>query len=378
MPMFGRMDSLWLPRNTVMRRSLIGGAVLYGWTIFGLLSSAHFFLGEEAGTGGASIEDVAGHVLLFYWAWAAVTPLIWLALRRAVSADARRRWLSILVATPLVLIAHSVLYLAAVRVFGVEPMTAIGGAQLADYAMRHGGGDLATVAVLVGVYLLLDARQRAHAREVAASALETRLAAAHLELLRSQLQPHFLFNALNTVSTLVLKSDMPAADDAIARISRYLRSALAPRADATVTVADELADVEQYFAIERLRFGDALGLDVCATAAARGAYVPSHILQPLVENAIRHGMAPVGAAMRVKVGAQIDGGRLRLHVTDPAQGEGVAEAGASTNGFGLRYVRERLQLFYGDEASVTLASLPGGTTATVDVPLVYPGKRMGA
>ncbi|MEO6211222.1 MAG: histidine kinase [Gemmatimonadaceae bacterium] len=214
--------------------------------------------------------------------------------------------------------------------------------------------------------------------EVAAGALETRLAAANLELLRSQLQPHFLFNALNTVSTLVLKSDMPAADDAIVRISRYLRSALAPRADETVTVADELADVEQYFAIERLRFGDALGLELCITEAARGAYVPSHILQPLVENAIRHGMAPAGAVMRVKVGASIDGGRLRLRVTDPAQGGGVAVAGASTNGFGLRYVRERLQLFYGFEASVTLASSTGGTTATVEVPLVHPGKRTGA
>ncbi|MDQ2768189.1 MAG: histidine kinase, partial [Gemmatimonadota bacterium] len=250
--MFGRMDLAWLPENRWMRRSLLAAIVLYGWTVFGLLSSAHFFLGEEARSGGVSLADIAGHILVFYWAWAAVTPLVVLALRRAVDghASARRRWSMLLLATPVIVLAHGVLYLLGVRVAGVEPMVRVDGAELREYAMRHVGGDLATVAVLVAVYLLFDARRRAHAREVAQSTLEARVAAAELEVLRWQLQPHFLFNALNTVSTLVLKRDNGGADEAIGRISRYLRSALAQRADAMVTVSEEMANVREYFAIE--------------------------------------------------------------------------------------------------------------------------------
>jgi two-component system LytT family sensor kinase len=355
-----------------MRRSLIGAIVLYGWTIFGILSSAHFFLGEEAGSPGASLEDIASHILLFYWGWAAVTPLVLLALRRAVDprTSARARWGIIIGATPVVVLAHGLVYLAALRAFGVEPMSRIGAMELRGYALRHAGGDLATMAVLVGVYLLLNARQRVHAREVAATALESRLAVADLEVLRSQLQPHFLFNALNTVSTLVLKGDTAGADDAIGRISRYLRSALAQRADATVTVGDEVMDVQQYFAIEQLRFGDAICLDVQVPDSVRGAHMPALILQPLVENAIRHGMSPATVGMRIGVSAAIGEGRLRLRVTNPvAASVAHANGAAGTNGFGLRYVRERLHHYYGDDAALALATAAASTVVTVDMPL---------
>ena len=239
--------------------------------------------------------------------------------------------------------------------------------------MRHAGGDIATVAVLAAVYLLFDARRRAHEREVASAALEARVAAADLEVLRWQLQPHFLFNALNTVSTLVLKGDDASADDAIGRISRYLRTALAQRADATTTVDREIADVREYFAIERLRFGDALCLDAQIANDALGVRIPSLIVQPLVENAIRHGISPAQGAARVAVRATIEGGRLRLRISDPAAG-GLAsiDDDSREDGFGLRYVRERLRHFYGEDASVRLETSASGTVATVDAPVMLP------
>ena len=300
-----------------MRRSLLAAIVVYAWTIFGILSSAHFFLGEEAKSGGASLVDIAGHVLVFYWAWAAVTPLVLTALRRAVdeSASAQRRWGVIVLATPVIVILHAALYLVGVRLAGVEAMTPVSGAELREYAMRHVGGDVATVAVLVAVYLLFDARRRVHAREVAQSALEARVAAADLEVLRWQLQPHFLFNALNTVSTLVLKKENDGADEAIGRISRYLRSALAQRADAMVEVSEEIASVQEYFAIERMRFGEALCLEARISAEANGVRIPSLIVQPLVENAIRHGSSPAAGKGRVGIDAV---GARRAH---PAGGE---------------------------------------------------------
>jgi two-component system, LytTR family, sensor kinase len=380
MPMFGRMDATWLPENRWMRRSLVAAIVLYGWTVFGILSSAHFFLGEEAGSGSASLADIAGHVLLFYWAWAAVTPLVFLVLRRAVNHDtsARHRWAIIALATPVIIAVHGALYLMAVHLAGVEEKTQTVAAELGAYVMRHAGGDLATVAVLAAVYLLFDARQRAHEREVASAALEARAAAADLELLRSQLQPHFLFNALNTVSTLVLRGDNSAADDAIGRISRYLRSALEQRADALVTVKEEIADVTQYFAIERLRFGDALCLDVRVEDGAREVRMPALIVQPLVENAIRHGLSP-GGATRIGVAAAVRDGRLRLRVCDPGRA-GEADQGSVVckEGFGLRYVRERVRHFYGSDGSVTLERSASGTVATVDIPLMPHQPRISA
>ena len=376
MPMFGGMDATWLPENRWMRRSLIAAVVVYGWTVFGILSSAHFFLGEEAASGNASLADIAGHVLLFYWAWAAVTPLVWIVLRRAVNGQtsAKHRWTIIALATPAVIAVHGALYLIAVHLTGIDEVTQSGESELGKYVMRHGGGDLATVAVLVGVYLLFDARKRAHAREVASAALEARVAAADLELLRSQLQPHFLFNALNTVSTLVLRGDNEGADVAIGRISRYLRSALEQRADSMVTVGEEIADVAQYFAIERLRFGDALCLDVRVDDDARNVRIPALVVQPLVENAIRHGTSVAAGAMRIGIRASVTGGRLQLCVCDPGSADAAEQgADASDGGFGLRYVRERVRHFYGVDANVTLARSPGGTVATIDVPLA-PGE----
>jgi sensor histidine kinase YesM len=396
------MDASWLPENRWMRRSLLAAIVLYGWTVFGILSSAHFFLGKEAQSGNASLADIAGHVLLFYWAWAAVTPLVLLMLRRAVHPSSRttNRWAIISLATPAILLVHGVLYLAAVHVSGIDEDGPMQFAELGQYAMRHAGGDVATIAVLVAVYLLFDARQRAHGREVAATALEARAAAANLEVLRGQLQPHFLFNALNTVSTLVLRGDNAGADLAIGRISRYLRSALSHRVDALVSVREEVADVAQYFAIERLRFGDALCLDVRIDDDAQEVRIPSLIVQPLVENAIRHGLSPAGGAARIGIAATVQGCRLRLRVCDPAGASGVVRGGAERNeearnggesnseeqnsveenggdrrnahrgeGFGLHYVRERLRYFYGAEASVTLEGTAAGTSVTIDVPL---------
>ena len=378
MPMFGRMDATWLPENRWMRRSLLAAIVLYGWTVFGILSSAHFFLGEEAGSGSASLADIAGHVLLFYWAWAAVTPLVWLVLRRAVNRDtsANHRWAILALATPLIIAVHGALYLIAVHVTGVEERTQARAAELGAYVMRHAGGDLATVAVLVAVYLLFDARQREHEREVASAALEARAAAADLELLRSQLQPHFLFNALNTVSTLVLRGDNSAADDAINRISRYLRSALEQRADALVSVKEEIADVAQYFGIERLRFGDALCLDVRVDDDAREVRMPALVVQPLVENAIRHGLSPAGGATRIGIRAAVRDGRLRLGVCDPGSARAPEQGSAECQeGFGLRYVRERIRHFYGTEGSVRLKRSGEGTIATIDIPLIVPFTR---
>jgi len=142
-----------------------------------------------------------------------------------------------------------------------------------------------------------------------------------------------------------------------------------------VSVREEIADVTQYFAIERLRFGDALCLDVRIEEDAREVRIPSLIVQPLVENAIRHGLSPATGGTRIGIAASVRDRRLLLRVCDPGGGGEAERNGAEGNGdaraegFGLRYVRERLRYFYGQDASVTLDASAAGTSVTIDVPL---------
>ena len=343
-------------------------ALFGAWTAFALLSSTHFFLGKAASDASASFADVAAHVVVFYWTWALVTPAVVGLARRAGAETGVRRWLLVAAGGVIVPPAHGVLYLAAVRLLGIEPAIRATVAQLGDHLLRHGGGDLATYGLLLGAVALYDSRRLAHERALAASALEARLARADLEILRWQLQPHFLFNALNTVSTLVIRRDAEAAERAVGLISRYLRGALARRADAMVTLAEELAIVDGYVQIEALRADRALRIVRHVADEALGQPVPGLLLQPLVENAIHHGTdAREGAA--VAISAAIEGERLVIRVIDPGTGRPPPPGDASSaNGFGLRYVRERLRYFYGEAASLELALTPSDTVATVAVP----------
>jgi hypothetical protein len=343
--------------------------VLAFWTFFGILSSAHFFLAGEAGGSGGTLRDFAGHIVPFYWAWAIVTPEV-LLLCRAVLRSARSGWQRALLAAaalPLIVASHGVLYLAGVRLLGVEPALHIDLAALIAFFARHGASDLMTVVLLGAAYAFFDTSRRAREREIEASALQREVALLNLEMLRWQLQPHFLFNALNTVSTLVLKGDVAAADEAIALIGRYLRAALEHQAERQVPLATELEMVQRYVEIERLRFGAGLHLDLAISAEALAGQVPALILQPLVENAVRHGLGDGSDADAIAVAAVVCEGRLRLCVRDPARGAAV-DARANDDGFGLRYVRQRLVHFHGDRAWLRIRSEADGTEASVELP----------
>ena len=214
-----------------------------------------------------------------------------------------------------------------------------------EYVVRHGGGDIATFAVIVGVVFIADEKRKASERVAANAALQARLARADLEVLRWQPHPHFLFNALNTVSTLGLQHQTDKAERAISLISKYLRAALDQRPDTTVRLADELSRIERYMEIERMRFGDSIRFDVQATDAAVDARLPSEVLQPLLENAIVHGAVRDDRSDPIVLKAQLSGERLLLSVSNPVAAKEDQEVEGAGNGFGLRYVRERLIQF---------------------------------
>ena len=370
-------------RDTAFKRALIAFVLLLGlWTVFGLLSSVHFFF---QGGADARFGETASHVVVFYWGWAILTPAVILLTRRVTNARYsvwRRAGVLALVGVVVVAV-HSVLHPLLIRVLGVDSQAQIDLAGLRSFGVRHGGGDLATFAVLVGAYMLFDASRRERGRALASAAVQEQLARAELEVLRWQLHPHFLFNALNTVSTLVLKGDRDSADRAIGLISLYLRHALAQRADSMVPLREELATVNRYVDVERLRFGDTLTIQESVAASALDAYVPGLILQPLVENAIRHGIGRTVGQGPIRITAAIDSGRLCIGVTNPRvnglpntgldEGWGHNAVHRDTDGqgstqFGLRYVRERLHQFYGARASFDLVLGSSESTATLNLP----------
>lgn len=215
--------------------------------------------------------------------------------------------------------------------------------------------------VVAGISYAIRAQRRARAEE--ASAAEARVLAqqAQLAALRAQINPHFLFNALHSVGALVT-SDPARADKALEGLGDLLRYVLG--ADDEVPFSHEWRFTKDYLAFEQLRLGDRLRIDAAIDDAAHGILVPPLILQPLVENAVRHGLADRPDGGRITLGARVVGTRLLLSVADDGDGDG----GGSGNGIGLGSVRRRLAALYGDRASLDVARTDAGYAVTIALP----------
>lgn len=192
--------------------------------------------------------------------------------------------------------------------------------------------------------------------------------ATQLAALRFQLDPHFLFNALNALSSLVVVGRAAQAEEMIGRLSGFLRATLDARAGGMVRLEDEIDMIEAYLDVERVRFEDRLETRIVLPADLRGAQVPPLLIQPLVENAMKYGVAPARRPVFVEIVAEIDGGTLLITVRD--DGEGAADV-ACGGGVGLANVRERLALSYGAAAGLDAGPEPqGGYRALVRLPVV--------
>jgi len=200
-------------------------------------------------------------------------------------------------------------------------------------------------------------RERALRAEAAANR-------ARLDALRWQLNPHFLFNALNGISTLVVEGRSAQAATMLSRLGALLRSTLEQSSD-EITLAAELEIVRQYLDIEQARFGERLALDVAVEPDAWNGRVPVMLLQPLVENAVKHAIAPRASGGRIRITANRVDGKLELSVED--DGPGLAHNNG--DGIGLANVRERLRHLYGDEQHLELSqSTLGGVGVRIRLP----------
>ena len=186
--------------------------------------------------------------------------------------------------------------------------------------------------------------------------LEASLAKARIEALKMQLQPHFLFNSLNSIAALVHR-DPQAADEMLAGLSDLLRLTLESSGEQELPLSEELKFVERYLAIEHVRFGERLRFEIEIAPEVRRAMVPTFLLQPLVENAVHHGLEPKPGPGLLSIRAARAGARLRLTVAD--NGPGLTDGAAPREGIGLANTRARLRELYGDAASLDLESKDG-------------------
>jgi sensor histidine kinase YesM len=225
--------------------------------------------------------------------------------------------------------------------------------------------NLITYAVLAGGAQTLEVYRRFRERERRAAQLEVRLAQARLEVLRIQLQPHFLFNTLHAISALMHR-DVDGADAMLARLSDLLRIAIESGGEQEVPLKREVDFLAGYVEIQRARFGDRLRVSFDIPAATLDARVPGLFLQPLVENAIRHGIGTRAAGGAVMIATRREGEWLRLTVRD--DGVGFASA-APVTGLGLANTRARLEALYGGAHEFTTTNpAEGGALVTLVIP----------
>jgi two-component system, LytTR family, sensor kinase len=289
------------------------------------------------------------------WIWAGLTPpVLWL------TRDAR----------PLILgVAGAVFVLLSIAgqstLAAATGITSSGSSQL---LARVENGLLAYGAVVVlgqaSRYLALYKTRVTHASE-----LEARLAKTHLQLLRMQLQPHFLFNTLNTIAELV-HTDPDTADQMITRLGRLLRLSLDHAGHQVVPLRQEIDFLRMYVEIEQVRFQDRLQIVWNLTSDTLDAAVPTLLWHPVLENAIRHGVTPLAGRGRIVISSHRNGEDLVLEIRD--NGKGLPPGGIAREGVGLRNIRERVDQLYGSKARFTLEpAMGGGTVATLRLPFTH-------
>ncbi len=345
-------------------------------TVLGLIASSQHFLAMRMvdRPDYHTVSHALKSSLPTWYLWAAFVPLVsWFVKRVSFQRD---RWFG-----PLLLhlgfaisatIAHALLGELIDRVIGFptsmhHPLRQTAGL-IVGSLLRGFPWSLANYAAVAGAILAYHFYQQYREREVAAATLARQLAEARLASLRHQLSPHFLFNAMNTIAMLIRMDRGPDAVRTVAGLSDLLRSMLVDDDRNEVSLEAELALVRQYLEIEQIRFADRLRFSIEASTAALRTSVPRLILQPIVENAIRHGVGRVAAGGEVTVTAAIAKSLLRIEVRDNGPGPTAAESPGT--GVGIRNVTDRLVARYGGAATFALEHGAGrGTVATITIPI---------
>jgi signal transduction histidine kinase len=339
------------------------------WSLVGLAIASEIylssnFLGRSITWGEAisdSLEDWYVYGLLSL-------PVVWLA--RHYPPERGSRWVTSCVHLVAAL-AFSIVYILARTLVGLADGWVTGeGASFGEIfhplLVRTFPFNLLVYGVILSVSHALDYYRKYHERTVQTLELERHLTEARLQALLHQLKPHFLFNTLNGIASL-MHTDVDAADRMLVRLSELLRITMSHTGAPQTTLREEIAFLERYLEIEKIRFRNRLDVEIDVDDDAIDAQVPSLILQPMVENAMRHGVEPNARMGRIELrGKRIDD-TLVLTVTD--NGSGIPAGGPRQEGIGIANTRARLAELYGNLQKFELVNRPeGGLCVRITIP----------
>jgi len=340
------------------RRLAVWGAVWLGWTALAVFFAISLWLNYIAQGREAHFRASLTVSLIEWWLWVPLTAVPIALARRLPPAKphlVRNVACHLVAGFAVAAVKVTAERIIRVWVFGVAPYF------LPSNLALHWLVYLA----IAGTTLAADYYRRSRARELETSRLETRLQEARLQLLAAQLQPHFLFNALNTIAELV-HEDPQRADKMISGLSDLLRATLEAEGH-RAPLGEELALAERYLGIQQVRFGERLRVTWDIGPDLHAWPVPRLLLQPLLENAILHGVSARTAGGRIHIAARRSAGSLEIVVED--DGAGFAPGESGRQGVGLSNTRSRLAAMYGDRARVdTRTSSLGGAAVVVTVP----------
>lgn len=321
--------------------------------------------------------ETTGLELIYWYAWAVLTPIVlWLARRYRIRPDHRWEDIARHCAMAVVLgAAHGVItYLANIAVFGQptvrnEPFTLQRFLALQLPVETFTG--FYKYWLIVIIWWALDYHRKYREQEVQAAQLETKLTQAQLQALKMQLHPHFLFNTLHAVSMLNF-TDVDAANRMLVQLSDLLRLTLENSGAQEIRLRQELDFLRRYLEIEQTRFQDRLSVEIDADARLLDAQVPNLILQPLVENAIRHGLGKQARAGRLRIVARRDANDLILEVADDGPGLPEGWRLERDSGIGLSNTVARLRQLYGARHRFELVTpVSGGLLVRITLPLSF-------
>jgi sensor histidine kinase YesM len=356
-PAGDRWDRAWLTR---LRPAI---AIFLAWTAVGIfLAVPDMFRGFEWYIFLSKIIDG--------WVWALLTPPLLLIDRKLASIEqnvVRLVLLFLLLSVPFSF-AHT--FVTGLLLY---PITEIWWNPLRtyDFTIYYILGSLQVYSAFVGILQAFKYYNRFLTSRLQLERVEKRLLESRLSALRLQLEPHFLFNALNTISSEVT-ANPSLARDMIVDLSALLRQSLDCKDRAEITLAQELSLLEHYLSIQRVRFGDRIEIGIEVEPQSLSVMVPSMLLQPLVENAIRHGIEGRLAGGKVTISAWRDGDRLQIHVLDDGIGLPPSWGIEGSTGLGVRATRERLAALYpelGGDSFAIRRRESGGTEVAMRVPI---------
>lgn len=367
-----------MSRSVRQRRWVQWGLMFGCWTLYGL-----FFTSQESIRQAYTGKPIKWGTILAGWlsvayAWAVLTPLIFFLAGRFPfdRGHWRRSFLVHLLSSVMFSLVELLLFILAAPLVGFSVWKKNFGTTFISAFTIDFHVNLLTYWAILCITQALNYYRKYRERELEAAQLEVKssqlqaqLAQAHLSALKMQLHPHFLFNTLNAIVVLVRKSSNQKAEHMLTGLSELLRYALDNIGVQEVTLKQEIEFLERYLVIEQVRFNDRLKIEMKVEHSVLDALVPNLVLQPLVENAIRHGVGKRSAAGLIEISAKRQGEQLQIRIRDDGPGLPADWPNSNGKGIGIANTRARLQQLYGERPALELRAAEGGGTA---VTLVIP------